>query len=482
MPSSLTPGSSSSHVSSCATPTRPSPRSERLGTPKTPAIRSTRGSSFEASLVRICYGLSGCSPPWTDLTEFPQPPGAFTSRLPTGWSPVPPLDMTTTDGVMGLAWMSCAVRWSSPDRMEVRGHGSRCAPAPSIAGRRTTMEHHAGLDVSLNETSVCIVDGAGKIIRETQVASEPEALVGYFSALEIKVVCIGLEAGPLSQWLHAGLTRAGFEVVLLETRHVKAALSAMTVKTDRKDARGIAQLLRMGWFRAVHAKSMGSQEVRALLVARKQLLGRLIDVELSIRGILRGFGLKIGPVTRKGFELRIRELVTGQATLERIAGAMLSARAALKAEYEKLHKAVLAIVREDAVCRRLMTVPSGGPLVAITFKSAMDDPSRIAKSKAAGALFGLTPKKYQSGEKDVTGGITLAGDEMVRTVLYEAANVLLSRITRFSKLKRWGMDIAKRRGSKRAKVALARKLAVILHRIWVDGTTYRWGEARPIAA
>ena len=170
--------------------------------------------------------------------------------------------------------------------------------------------------------------------------------------------------------------------------------------------------------------------MRALLVGRKQLLGRLIDVELSIRGILRGFGLKVGPVTRKGFEGRIRELVTGQATLERIAGSMLSARATLKTEYEKLHKAVLAIVREDAICRKLMTVPSVGPLVAITYKSAMDDPNRITKSKAAGALFGLTPKKYQSGEKDVTGGITRAGDEMVRTALYEAANVLLARITR----------------------------------------------------
>jgi transposase len=197
---------------------------------------------------------------------------------------------------------------------------------------------------------------------------------------------VGLEAGPLSQWLHAGLKRAGFDTLLLETRHVKAALSAMMVKTDRKDARGLAQLIRMGWFRPVHAKSMGSQEVRALLVARKQLLGRLIDVELSIRGILRDFGLKVGVVTRKGFEGRIRELVTGHITLERIAGAMLSARATLKVEYEKLHKIVLTIVREDAVCRRLMTVPSVGPLVAITYKSAMDPPNRIAKSKSAGAL------------------------------------------------------------------------------------------------
>lgn len=343
------------------------------------------------------------------------------------------------------------------------------------------MEHYAGIDVSLELSSVCVVDAQGKMVKEAKIASEPEALVAFFGSLDLAVKRIGLEAGPLSQWLHAGLKRAGLEAVLLETRHVKAALSAMTVKTDRKDARGLAHLMRMGWFRPVHAKSIGSQEVRALLVARKQLLGRLIDVELSIRGILRGFGLKVGPVTRKGFEARIRELVSGQVTLERIAGAMLSARTALKEEYAKLHKAVLAIVREDAVCRRLMTVPSVGPLVAITYKSAMDDPNRIAKSKAAGALFGLTPKKYQSGEKDITGGITRAGDEMVRTALYEAANVLLSRITRFSKLKRWGMDVAKRRGSKCAKVALARKLAVVLHRMWVDGTTYRWIAAEQTA-
>src|SRR4029453_1576324 len=277
--------------------------------------------------------------------------------------------------------------------MMKRGHDVESAP--SIWRRRTAMEHYAGIDVSLELSSVCVVDAQGKIVKEAKVASEPEAVVAFFEALGFAVKRIGLEAGRLSQWLHAGLKEAGVETVLLETRHVKAALSAMTVKTDRKDARGLAQLLRMGWFQQVHAKSMASREVRALLVGRKQLLGRLIDVvELSIRGILRGFGLKVGAVTRKGFEARIRELVTGQATLERIAEAMLSARAALKAEYEKLHQAVLAIVREDAVCRRLMTVPSVGPLVAITYKSAMDDPTRIAKSKEAGALVGLTQKKY----------------------------------------------------------------------------------------
>jgi transposase len=175
------------------------------------------------------------------------------------------------------------------------------------------MEQHAGIDVSLKLSSVCIVDTSGKIVRETKVASEPEALIAFFKGLSIPVTRIGLEAGPLSQWLHAGLVRAGFEAVLLETRHVKAALSAMSTKTDRNDARGIAQLMRMGWFRAVHAKSVGSREVRALLVARKQLLSKLMDLEASMRGILRGFGLKMGVVTRKGFEARVRELSAGQA-------------------------------------------------------------------------------------------------------------------------------------------------------------------------
>ena len=249
------------------------------------------------------------------------------------------------------------------------------------------------------------MDAQGKIVRETKVASEPEALVAFFASLGFAVKRTGLEAGPLSAWLHAGLKRAGFYTVLLETRHVKAALSAMMVKTDRKDARWLAQLIRNGWFRPVHAKSMGSQEVRALLVARKQLLGRLIDVELSIRGILRGFGLKVGVVTRKGFEGRIRELVTGHITLERIAGAMLSARATLKAEYEKLHKIVLTIVREDAVCRRLMTVPSVGPIVAITYKSARTIPIASPSQRRQARCSGSRRKSISRGKRTSPAGL-----------------------------------------------------------------------------
>jgi transposase len=344
------------------------------------------------------------------------------------------------------------------------------------------MAYYAGLDVSLELTAVCVVDGSGRVQSESKDPSDPASLSAHLYGLGVKVDRVGLEAGPLSQWLHAGLSAAGFDAVLLETRHVKAALSAMTVKTDRRDARGIAQLLRMGWYRPVHAKTLPAQEVRAILVARKQMLGKLVDIELSIRGVLRGFGLKIGVVTRKSFEERVRELAAGQPSLEMIADAMLAARATLLAQVAKLHKAILRIVRNDEVCRRLMSVPGVGALTAITFTTAVDDPARIAKSRDVGPLFGLTPKRYQSGETDVVGRISKAGDVMVRTALYEAANSMLTRSTRMSALRRWAMEVAKRRGHKRALVALARKLAIVLHRMWVDGTTFRWTRQDAAAA
>ena len=339
------------------------------------------------------------------------------------------------------------------------------------------MDYYAGIDVSLKESSVCVVDAVGKVVREVKVASEPEALIGYFEELGLPVSRIGLEAGPLSQWLHAGLVAAGRDAVLLETRHVKAALSAMKVKTDRKDARGIAQLLRMGWYRPVHAKSAPCKDTRALLAGRKLLQGKLLDVELSIRGILRGYGLKVGEVSRGRFEARIRELTAGHAILETVIGAMLAARMALWNEFTRLHREMLKIARADRVCRRLMSAPGVGALVALTYRSAVDDPSRFEKSSAIGAYFGLTPKKYQSGETDRDGGVSKVGDGMVRTALFEAAHIMLTRAVRFSSLKRWALGVAQRRGMKRAKVALARKLGVVLHRMWVEATEFRWSSS-----
>lgn len=344
------------------------------------------------------------------------------------------------------------------------------------------MEHYAAIDVSLEWSSVCVVDASGRIVREAKVRSEREALVGFFAASGLRFARIGLEAGPLSQWLHAALVETGLPAVCIETRHVRAALKAMTVKTDKNDARGMAQLMRMGWFRPVHVKAPIVQEIRAVLTARKLLVAKLRDVESSIRGILRGFGLKVGPVSKGKFEARIRELVAGQAGLERVVGPLLRTRAALRAEYATLHGELLEAVREDEVCRRLMTVPGVGPVVAMTFRSAIDRPERFVHSKAVGAHFGLVPRKYQSGEIDRTGRISKVGDAMVRTALFEAANVMLTRAVRFSALKAWALRVASRRGMKKAKVALARKLAVVMHRMWLDGTEFRWGRQTVPAA
>jgi len=343
------------------------------------------------------------------------------------------------------------------------------------------MDHYAGIDVSLESSSVCVVDASGRIVREAKVASEPEVLIAWFGGLGISLARIGLEAGPLSQWLYAGMREAGLAVELLETRHVRDAFKAMPVKTDRKDARGIAQLMRLGWFRPVHCKSLPAQELRAVLTARKQVQGKRHDLEMSLRGILRGFGLKVGPTTPRSFEGRVRELVNGHATLLVVADALLAARAVLSEQLGKLQKRLVSLAREDTRARLLMSTPGVGVIVALTYVAAIDDPGRFRSSKAVGAHFGLTPKKYQSGETDVTGRISKIGDASVRTALYEAASVILTRPVKGSSLKSWAMRLAIRAGMRKAKVALARRLAVVLHRMLADGTEFVAGKAAAVA-
>jgi len=334
------------------------------------------------------------------------------------------------------------------------------------------MNHYAGIDVSLKCSSVCVVDVNGKIVQEGTVASEPEALIAWFSELRFEVIRIGLEAGPQSQWLYAAMRQAGLTVELLETRHVRDAFKAMPVKTDRKDAQGIAQLMRLGWFRPVHCKSMEAQETRAILGARKLVQSKLHDIEMSLRGTLRGFGLKVGKATSNCFAARIKELVAGHPTLQVIATSLLAVHAVLLREFKVFEKRVRVMARQDERARLLMSTPGVGVLVALTYVSAIDDPGRFTSSKRAGAHFGLTPKKYQSGETDITGRISKIGDKGVRTALYEAANIILTKPVKGSALKSWAARLAKRAGMNKAKVALARKLAVIMHRMLVDKTPF----------
>ena len=342
------------------------------------------------------------------------------------------------------------------------------------------MEHFAGLDVSVNETSICIVDDSGRIVREAKVASEPDALVEVLNAYHFKR--IGLEAGPLSQWLYSALGEANLPIICVETRHMRAVLKAQINKTDRNDARGIAQMMRAGLYRPVHVKTLRSQKLRTLLTHRKLLQSKAIAIENDLRSTLRNFGLKVGVIGAAKFEARINELVENLPDLAVLVEPLLVVRRVLREQIAVLHRRVLAVVRNDEVCRRLMTVPSIGPVVALTYRATVDVPARFRNSRAVGAVLGLTPCKYQSGESDHTGAISKCGDEMMRVMLYEAAQVMLMRSTRWSWLKVWAMQIARRRGRKKAIVALARRLAVIMHRIWVDGTEFRWTRQEAAAA
>jgi transposase len=347
---------------------------------------------------------------------------------------------------------------------------------------KRSMEHFAGLDVSVKETSVCIVDDTGRLVREVKVASEPEALLPVVTNPLWRFKRIGLEAGPLSQWLFSALAEADLPVICVETRHMRAVLQAQINKTDRNDARGIAQMMRAGLYRPVHVKTLRSQKLRMLLTHRKLLQSKAIAIDNDLRGTLRNFGLKVGMVGALKFEARIRELVENLPDLAELVEPMLIVRRTLREQVGILHRRLLAVARHDDVCRRLMTVPGVGPVVALTYRATVDVPARFRNSKAVGAVLGLTPSRYQSGEINRTGAISKCGDEMMRTLLYEAAHIMLVRLAKWCWLKAWAMKIARRRGIKKAIVALARRLAVIMHRIWVDGTEFRWTREQAAAA
>src|SRR6266849_3321185 len=343
-------------------------------------------------------------------------------------------------------------------------------------GRSDEMAHFVGLDVSVKETSVCVVDDVGKVILEQKVPTEPEDIIALLSSLGETYGRIGIEAGPLSQWLVNALTAAELPVICVETRHMKALLTAQQIsKTDRNDARGIAQMMRVGLFKPVHVKTLVAQEQRMLLTTRKLLQRKLLDVESDLRGTLRNFGLRVGAVSGGRYEARVRELVEGFPRLAAITEPLLNVRRVMRQQFAVLHKMLLDTVR-DPVCRRLMTAPGVGAVVALTHRATVDQPQRFVHSRAVGAHVGLTPKRYQSGEIDYDGGVSKCGDALLRTMLYEAAHSLLTQSRKWSWLKAWGMRVAQRRGIRRAIVAVARRLAVVLHRMWVDGSEFRWSK------
>ncbi|ESY89223.1 transposase [Mesorhizobium sp. LNHC229A00] len=304
--------------------------------------------------------------------------------------------------------------------------------------------------------------------------TEPEAISALLHAIGGPYKRVGLEAGPLSQWLYSGLSAAGYPVICVETRHMKAALSAQINKTDRNDARGIAQMMRVGLYKPVHVKTVRSQEIRMLLTARKFVQTKILDAENNLRGLLRNFGLKVGAVTRLQFERRIIELLEQSPHLQLVIDPLLEVRRVLREQFQRLHKAMERLAESDDTCKLLMTAPGVGPMVALSFRAGVDEPARFSRSRSVPAHFGLTPSRYQSGEIDQDKGISKCGDAGIRWALVETAGILLRISKRSSPLKAWGLSVARRRGMAKATVGVARRLAIILHRMWVDNIPYRW--------
>jgi len=336
------------------------------------------------------------------------------------------------------------------------------------------MELYVGMDVSLKETSICVVDGKGEIVSEGTVISEPAAIAVFVKAKADGARRIGLETGPTTTWLWHELRALGLPVICIDARHAKAALSLQINKSDRNDAVGLARMMQAGWYKEVQVKSLPCHEIRAVLNSRAQLVKIKRDLENQIRGLLKNLGLVIGKAGGNVFRRRVEDLVGEHRLLQEAVRPLLGVREIVRREIAGLTRGLLAMARDNEESRRLMTVPGIGPINALAFCAAIDEPSRFRRSRSVGAYFGLTPRRHASGEVDWTGRISKCGDAMVRTYLFEAAGVLLTRVPQWCKLKAWGHRLWKRIGFKKAKVAVARKLAVILHRMWRDGTDFIW--------
>src|SRR5471032_3325607 len=339
------------------------------------------------------------------------------------------------------------------------------------------MEYYVGLDVSLKQTSICVVDQAGSVVREGVVASDPEAISVYVNAKAPDAVRIGLETGPTSTWLWTELKRLGLPVICIDARHAKAVLKMQINKSDRNDAIGIARIMQTGWFKEVHVKDIDSHSVRSLLASRALLVKIKRDLENHVRGLLKNLGLFIGRAKFNVFAVRAEELIEGRPELIAAIRPLLEARNAVGEQVSELDRKVMRLARHDAQVRRFMTVPGVGPITALAFKATIDDPARFARSRSVGAYVGLTSRRHASGEVDWSGRISKCGDAMLRTYLFEAAGVLLTRVQKWCALKAWGLRLAKRSGMKKARTAVARKLAVILLRMWRDGTQFHWTAA-----
>lgn len=333
------------------------------------------------------------------------------------------------------------------------------------------MDQHIGLDVSLKDTSISVREN-GKRVWRGKCASDPKLLADLIRKRAPRAKRVVFETGPLAVWFYHALTAEGLPAICIDARHAKAALDMAANKTDANDADGLAHLAEVGFYREVRVKGFDSMLMRTLISARRQLMKMRVQMSNQIRGLLKTFGLVVPKGAGSAFERNVVALLEGEDNLARIILPLLKAWSDIRLRVAELTKPLVVMAGADQRCRLLTSVPGVGTVTATAFAAAVEDSINFKNSRAVGAWVGLTPKRYQSGEVDYEGHISRRGDARLRTLLYEAASVILNRSSETNALRTWALALKERLGFKRAAVALARKLAVIMHSMLKTGELF----------
>ena len=340
------------------------------------------------------------------------------------------------------------------------------------------MKNYAGLDVSLKEISICVVDEDGDVVARGTAPADPAGVAGWLKNRSLTPNRIVHESGQLSIWLQRGMIQLGLPATCIDARKAHKSLSARLNKSDSADAEGLAQLARTNWFTPVHIRSEESDRLRSLIGARERLIRLRKDLEGHIRGMLKTFGIRMTGISqgqqRQSFRDQLAAAGETDPVLRTIADGFIATHATLCQVTADLDRALKAKSKSHPITRRLMTIPGVGPIVSLSFVALVDDPGRFSKTSDVGAFLGLTPRRHQSGEMDWSGRVSKCGDAAMRGLLFEAASCVIRQVKRFSALKSWAVRLAGRRGFRKAAVATARKIAVLMLTLWKSGTDYQW--------
>jgi transposase len=356
-------------------------------------------------------------------------------------------------------------------------YGLSIVTGPMIE-QEATMEQFIGLDVSLKDTFISVREDSKRVWRG-KCPSDPALIAQVIRQHAPDAKRVVFETGPLSVWFYHALIAEGVPAICIDARHAKAVLDMAANKTDANDADGLAQLAEVGFYREVRVKGFDSMLIRTLVGTRNQLIKAATRFSNNIRGVMKTFGLVV-PKGRGGvFEGHVRRLLETNAALAQIILPLLDAWRALRTQTAKLSRQLVAAARTSAQCQLLCTIPGVGAVTASSFVAAIEEPGNFKNSRAVGAWIGLTTRRYQSGEVDFDGHISRRGDNHLRSLLYEAATVILTRTTAESALRAWGLKLWERVGYKRATVAVARKLAVIMHAMLKTGECFDRAIAAP---